>query len=345
MIPDNFVTYGRMHVWVQTEKERNRVSRFLEDDGVFQSREAKQTNSQPVPGLFVMDLKRKEYTYSILPCTGMLMHSYGDRIYSASEFFHMAEHGFRRVPRFLVFHVPHDGQEFPLELMDSVRIPEELFRVYHRKMMDADIGRIVPLGYRTQSMYFHFDVSRLLCDVERFIGPGEIMEQYGMGFCYEKVYDGTKIKQVTEELKKKTGVYYWNHHRKIDRICEKYSRVLVLDLHSYSDEIVPNAFWKKDIPSPDICIGADGQYTPPELVRTVRKHFEAAGYSVEVNYPYTGTYVPNAILSHGVSCDCVSVMLEINRRIYFGRNGQSDPEKLDGLQEIVQSIIDDCTGI
>lgn len=89
-----------------------------------------------------------------------------------------------REARFPVFHVPHDGQLFPPELMGSVCISEETFLRYHEKMRDTDIPLAIPEAYRGGDMREVFRISRLLCDPERFIGSGEVMEKYGMGFCY-----------------------------------------------------------------------------------------------------------------------------------------------------------------
>lgn len=249
---------------------------------------------------------------------------------------------FNRGSRFPVFHVPHDGQRFPQELAASVCVPADVFMAYHEKMRDTEIGSIVPEEYRTQDRYFHFEISRLLCDVERFIGPDEIMERYGMGFCYEKAYDGRIIKRVTDDLKEKTEKYYREHHRKLDRICERHARVLVFDLHSFSDEIIPPDFLREGTPTPDICIGADACFTPPSVTAAVRDHFSREGYTAAINCPYRGTYVPNAVYSGKCACDCISVMLEVNKRVYLGQNGRADPAKTEAIQRAVQRIVNDC---
>ena len=101
--------------------------------------------------------------------------------------------------RYVFFHVPHDGNTFPDELMDSICVAHEEFMYYHRKMRDIDARCMIPREYLNQCE--RFLVSRMLCDVERFIGPQEIMERYGMGFCYEKAYDGKTIKHLNESVK------------------------------------------------------------------------------------------------------------------------------------------------
>ncbi len=53
---------------------------------------------------------------SITACAGMA--STGARFYSVGELERLADLKFRTVPRFPVFHIPHDGWRFPEELMD-----------------------------------------------------------------------------------------------------------------------------------------------------------------------------------------------------------------------------------
>ncbi len=73
------------------------------------------------------------------------------------------------------------GAFFLAELMESVCIAEKEFLGYHHLMRDSEIREVVPEAYWDPRHLCCFEVSRLLCDVERFIGPEEIMEAYGMG--------------------------------------------------------------------------------------------------------------------------------------------------------------------
>ena len=142
----------------------------------------------------------------------------------------------KRIP---VFHVPHDGDVFPKELMASVCVSKEAFLGYHERMRDIAVSEMVPQAWRGSENTLCFPISRLHCDVERFLGPAEPMERLGMGFCYERAFDGRQIKTVTEELRQKTLRYYRQHHDRLDLMCRRHSRVLLLDMHSFSDELVP----------------------------------------------------------------------------------------------------------
>ncbi len=241
--------------------------------------------------------------------------------------------------RFPVFHVPHDGGLFPEELMASVCVPKEQFLYYHERMRDAGALQMVPTAWRNWENTLYFPVSRLLCDVERFLGPEEPMERLGMGFCYERAFDGTRIKAVTEDLKQKTLAYYLAHHEQLDRVCAAHPRVLLLDMHSFSDEIVPRDQLRAGRDTPDVCIGIDEKYTPPELVSVAESCLRAEGFAAARNYPYSGCMVPNAVLNGTIDCDCVSVMLEWNKRAYCSGDGLPVEQRLARIRKTVGGIV------
>jgi len=247
-------------------------------------------------------------------------------------------------PRFPLFHVPHDGRLLPKELLASVCVPMREFLFYDAVMRDVGVTRLVPRAYAARTYTERFPISRLLCDVERFIGPEEIMERCGMGFCYERAYDGRRIKTVTGELRKLTRRYYDAHHAEMDARCFQHPKMILFDMHSYHDEVVPAEFLTA-MPTPDVCIGADERYTPPELVEIVRRRFEDAGYSVAVNYPYSGTFVPNAVLSKASGCDLISVMLEFHKRCYCDGALTPIAKKQAAIRTILERVVEACAGL
>ncbi len=247
-------------------------------------------------------------------------------------------------PRFPFFHVPHDGNAFPSCLMGSVCVPETVFRFFHEQMRDLDAGLLIPSPYRNERHTCAFGISRLLCDVERLIGPEEIMERCGMGFCYERVYDGTVIKQVTERLRSETKKYYDAHHMRMNGLCERYDRVLLFDLHSYHDVIVPQNQILEGRPLPDLCLGADAVYTPEPLLQKTCSGFRKAGLTVEINYPYSGCYIPECLWQKDSLCRCdlAGVMLEFHRRAYLDADENPDPRKISLIRDTILSVMDDC---
>ena len=345
---NDFKRNGRMVIRFETPEERREIIRILEEQRGFRIEDrvkALTEISRYDTRTFVIDLKFRTCEYSVRPFIGAAMMSGGIRAYSAQEFFRLAELGFKAVPRFPVFHIPHDGWKFPPELMASVCVPDGLFGKYHEDMRDQDVWRFVPRAYYGGDMTERFEVSRLLCDVERFIGPEEEMEQYGMGFCYEKVYDGTRIKILTDQLKARTRKYYDEHHARMDGLCGRHPRILLFDLHSFSEEALPEHIRKRTDRIPDVCIGADRKYTPNELISRIERRLDEENLLHRINTPYSGTFVPDAVLSGNSSCDLISVMLEFNKRIYLDENGKTDEMKAELIRELMLRIVCDCVDL
>ena len=345
---NNFKKNGKMAVRFETAAERREIIRILEEQQGFRIEDGLKQSDQIHPcdtRTFLINLKYRTYTYWIQPFIGAAMGSSGVRFYSAREFFRIAELGFKAVPRFPVFHIPHTGDRFPFEMLPSVCVPEEAFRRYHELMSDTDAWRFVPRAYYGGDMAERFEVSRLMCDVERFIGPEEEMERYGMGFCYEKAFDGTRIKTVTDELKAQARKYYDEHHARMDRLCGRHPRILLFDMHSFSEETLPEHIRKRAGRIPDVCIGMDLQYTPHELVSRIERRLDEVNLLHLVNTPYSGTFVPGAVLRGNSSCDLISVMLEFNKRLYCGENGKADEAKAEQIRKLILRILCDCTDL
>jgi len=86
----------------------------------------------------------------------------------------------------------------------------------------------------------------------------------------------------------------------------------------------------------------DGWRFPPELVKIVVKRYTEAGFSIAVNYPYSGCYIPNAVWNGRSSCDCIGIMLEHHKRIYCDDQRRPIPEKIAQIRNIIRQIITDC---
>ena len=344
---NDFRKYGNIRVRYDTLEERDRAVKVLEARGFTIPEDLKDPSTFSRYGTNLLDInirwKKLHYDLPVFVCA--CMGSSGVRLYTVEELERIAELKYRAVPRFPLFHVPHDGSRFPEELAASACVPAETLRAYHEQMRDKDVRQLIPRTYRGGQMICTFPVSRLLCDVERFTGPEETMERYGMGFCYEKAYDGTVIKRVPEDLKEKTRTCYDAHHREMDGLCERHPRTLLFDLHSYHDAIVPADFLRPGVPTPDLCVGTDPRYTPPRLAETVWRRFTEIGLSVAENYPYAGFFVPDSVMDGSSPCDLAGVMLEFHRRAYLDGNGAVDQEKAERIRRAVRRVMADCVDL
>ena len=293
--------------------------------------------------VYIFDQEKKELSFIGQSFIYSAILSCDERSFSADEFLKIRESGMGFQESFIpVFHVPHDGWKFPAELMKSVCVSQEEFVAYHEKMRDSYVALMVPPCYRTRAQTVEFEVSRLLCDVERLDGSKEVMERYGMGICYEKAFDGVRIKEITEELRKNTAVFYREHHHRMNRICMENRRTVLFDLHSFSDEITPVDFLEAGRKTPDLCIGTADTFTPACLTDIVRTRFEEAGFSTAVNYPYRGCCVPECLSTEESTSSCIPVMLEFNKRSYIKENGFLDDEKVLKIRQVIRDIVSEC---
>lgn len=217
----------------------------------------------------------------------------------------------------VLLHLPHVSLDVPNEFYEGLTIPKPLFRKYNLEMTDLGIDHLfedVP-GTKIKPRY-----SRLFCDVERFRDDKkEIMSQYGEGLLYTKTYDGVLFHQHDETYRNKVLEYYDEYHRNLDEIATRLlsfdGELLILDCHSFSDKMA-SYFFKP--PFPDICIGVEKDFFDEEILNHVIQEIKKRGYTYQINYPYKGSLVPNCIYNKHIPYKkVVSIMLEINKRIYL----------------------------
>ena len=339
---NDFRQNGKLRVRYYSAQERRKLMDTVASIGIpLGERERGKSKYNPNDtNTYEINIRKKTIDYISEPFIGAAMCSSGVRFYSVEEFCRLAEQEFQIMPRFLVFHVPHDGWKFPVKLLASACVPREEFEKYHEKMRDTGVSRLIPDPYRYQSSTERFEISRLLCDVERFLSPEEPMEKYGMGYCYERAYDGTVIKTVSDALRERTRLYYYEHMQKMLHLCSSHPAVLLFDMHSYADDIVPEDFLEPGRETPDVCIGTDERFTPLSLSVIAKARFEEAGFTVAENYPYSSCYIPYPGMAEAGRC--LSIMLEFNKRVYLDGDGKVDEEKAATIRDVIRKIIIDC---
>ena len=68
------------------------------------------------------------------------------------------------------------------------------------------------------------------------------------------------------------------------------------------------------MPRPDICLGFSASNTPEWLLRSCEQQFLQRGYSVAVDFPYSGCLVPER---YAGDSRLPAIMLEINPGLYL----------------------------
>ena len=116
---------------------------------------------------------------------------------------------------------------------------------------------------------------------------------------------------------------YDAHHAKLEKMCEDilntHSEVLIVDCHSFHPQPLPYEC-NQDNNRPDICIGTDAYHTPESLINKLVSAYEAFGYRVAINAPFSGSLTP--LRYYQKNPNVHSVMIEINRKLYIDENGQ-----------------------
>lgn len=223
---------------------------------------------------------------------------------------------------YILFHIPHASLKIPNKYWEVCIKDKDYINQTNIFLSDLLTDKLIPA--KCHKLIFNY--SRLFCDVEKFKDDSkEIMAKKGMGVIY--TYDCDNMIAIPNRKYKNRVLksYYDKHHNKLNKIVtmalKNNNHCIIIDLHSFSDEMLKKLFNSNN--NPDICIGIDEFYTDKKLLDFTIKHFKKYGFSVEINKPYFGTLIPNKYFSKKEE-KLSSIMLEINKRIYLNnKNGFS----------------------
>ena len=233
----------------------------------------------------------------------------------------------------LIIHIPHSSSAIPI--LDGYVVPQSI--------LDSEILKLT--DWYTNDLFqnkIDNDIlapfSRIFCDVERFSeDEKEVMSKFGMGVLYTTLDNGENMREVTAEIRKLIlDEYYWIHHNKLEKAVDNcltdQNKCLIVDCHSFPNIPMERALDKK-LDRPDINIGTDSFHTPKHILDFSEKFFLDKGYSVGIDWPYTGSMVPT---KHYKKDNRVSsVLIEINRRLYLK---EETNKKSNGYSEVKLAI-------
>jgi N-formylglutamate amidohydrolase len=229
----------------------------------------------------------------------------------------------RSISQIAVLHIPHASQRVPAEerrniLLDDAALNNELLR-----MTDAHTDKLFPIT-PVEAGRVVFPLSRLVCDVERFPSDTEEpMVSRGMGVIYTRTSMGEVLRAQPNSADRQNSLdrWYWPHHSTLERLVNDVAArsgvCLIVDCHSFPSLALP---YELDQTShrADICIGTDQFHTPLTVRDSIAAVAHAEGYSVAVDAPFSGALVPLA--SYRKDRRIMSVMIEVNRRLYMNEN-------------------------
>lgn len=233
----------------------------------------------------------------------------------------------------LILHIPHSCDNIPMNKG----------YVVDKKILDQEIIKLTDwytddLFFFENSIIVKADFSRIFCDTERFSNDNqEVMAQYGMGVLYEKSDDGLVIRVVNPKLREEIlNNFYWPHHKKLNQAVndqlESNGKAIIVDCHSF-----PSKPFIRDLSQeenrPDFNIGTDSFHTPNYLIELSQNFFKEKGYSLGIDWPYSGSIVP---LNHYQKTKNVSsIMLEVNRALYLNEPGNQKSSNYLAIKETV----------
>ena len=161
---------------------------------------------------------------------------------------------------------------------------------------------------------------------------------YGIGVIPKVCFSGKKIYNnliLFKDARRRLLNYYFPYHRKIrmfiDYIKKNHNKVVILDCHSMSSEIVSD--------STDIVISNNSNKSAnPIITNILQKLFESYGYKVKINNPFKGGFITKY---YGRPDKHVNVIqIEINKKLYLcEENFNIDIKNFNKLKNCFSDII------
>lgn len=237
----------------------------------------------------------------------------------------------------LVLHIPHSSTLIPIfdgYVQSHYKIQQEIIKLtdwYTDDLFDSDVDSKIVAPF-----------SRIFCDVERFADDElEIMSKVGMGVLYEKLDSDELLRKITPELREKILIdYYWKHHDSLTSVVEEQLKrngeCIIIDCHSFPSTPLLKAI-NQNSNTPDFNIGTDSFHTPKKYIDASVNYFENLGYSLGVDWPYSGSIVPMKYYQKEKRVN--SIMLEINRKLYLNEPTNEKSIDYKKTKEVVQGYL------
>jgi N-formylglutamate deformylase len=186
----------------------------------------------------------------------------------------------------LVIHVPHASLAIPREVRDQFIVSDEDLAAEALASADLHTDLLAREAWPGATI-IEAEVSRLVLDVERYPDDAmEVMAGAGRGMIYASRHDGSPLRRPISGAERAAlqSRYYDPHWARLRAAA---AGGVLIDLHSY-----PARKWAVepdgDHARPEIDLGVAEGLTPPTWTAAARGCFEAAGYEVALNTPYSG---------------------------------------------------------
>ena len=244
---------------------------------------------------------------------------------------------------FTVLHIPHHSTVIPSDIRPTLLLTDVELALEILTMTDHDTADLFNLGVDARRIIH--PVSRLVLDPERFVDDSqEVMASRGVGVIYTQTSTQKALRVVPSADVRQQLIerYYIPHHttltNAVDESLVEHGFCLLIDCPSFPAH--PLWFDLDQSPArPQICIGTDEFHTPQGLLEFVGHQFQAQGFSVKVNQPYSGTIVPSK--HYRVTGSVWSLMIEINRAVYMDEQSGQQLTGFSHFANQLQTILRD----
>lgn len=238
-----------------------------------------------------------------------------------------------------VIHVPHAATAIPPEVRCALLLDDDELARELRHMTDAgtdELAAAVAEEVLPRPWLFVNRLSRLVVDPERFPDDREEMRLVGMGAVYTRTSHGLPLRAIEAPAEQALIDSYFTPYSEalanlVDERLAATGHVTLIDLHSYPVAALPYEL-HADARRPEVCLGADLDHTPPELLARALGVFAPIG-EVVANEPFAGTYVP--LRHYGLERRVSSLMVELRRDTYLREDGSMNTP---GARKVVAAL-------
>lgn len=216
----------------------------------------------------------------------------------------------------------HCTHRIPREIRPSLALSEEAVRE------SVDLGTEEIFGKLPARAVLRAAWSRLVVDLNRSSrarGP--------RGVIAEVDYHGRTIYREgcfpnEEALIQRLSAYYWPYHKRLRKTLEDPGILALWDCHSL-DSVGPARAPDTGASRKDIVLGNNGDLhgapspvkgvvsCPSDILFWTKECFERSGFSVNVNYPYSGGYIVTRYGRLLAKTGRIALQIEINQALYL----------------------------
>jgi N-formylglutamate amidohydrolase len=220
----------------------------------------------------------------------------------------------------LVLHIPHASRVIPPDVREHTLLNETELAAELLAATDAYTDELFPIT-QTDAARVCAQVSRLVCDVERFASDiDEPMSRLGRGVIYERTSCDRQLRHPPGRAMRTLllDAYYHPHHTALTTAVagalDRAGNCIIVDCHSYASK-AQTLEPAHGAQRPDICLGTDPLHTPEWLIDRLIRAVRASGLSVALNEPYSGSIVPLTYYRQDQRVQ--TIMIEVRRDLYM----------------------------